>query len=282
MNPASTPSPRTWGETVASVRDADLSPAALAPVPTATGSQLLQRSYKGNLASGLALAVAIHAAALGLYKVTGAEAAPLDGVPPVIEFTGGRPLPPPLDPPDEPPGPAAPAPPTVDGIPEGVPTDEVPPDQPFAGQEQVPDPGLDGAGTVPGGVVDGTGTIPAPPPLPVDQPRPVEVDVPDDEPRSNAPLDMAEVMPELLGGLPSIRPEYPEMERRAQIEGRVFLQFVVNEDGTVSEVRVTRGVSPGLDAAAVAAVRRARFLPGRQNGRPVRVRFSLPINFRLN
>jgi protein TonB len=89
-------------------------------------------------------------------------------------------------------------------------------------------------------------------------------------------------MPELIGGLESIRPTYPEMERRAGVEGRVFLQFVVNGDGTVSDITVTRGVSPGLDAAAVQAVRtQARFRPGMQRGRPVRVQFSLPINFRL-
>jgi protein TonB len=89
-------------------------------------------------------------------------------------------------------------------------------------------------------------------------------------------------MPELIGGLASIQPTYPEMERRAGIEGRVFLQFVVNEDGSVTEVTVTRGVSPGLDRAAVEAVQRARFRPGMQRGRAVRVRFSLPVNFRLN
>jgi protein TonB len=72
------------------------------------------------------------------------------------------------------------------------------------------------------------------------------------------------------------------MEHRAGIEGRVIVQFVVNEDGAVSDIVVTRGVSPGLDRAAVEAAQRARFRPGMQAGRPVRVRFALPINFRLN
>ena len=88
-------------------------------------------------------------------------------------------------------------------------------------------------------------------------------------------------MPELIGGLATIQPTYPERERRAGIEDRVFLQFIVNEDGSVSDIEVTRPVSPGLDSAAVAAVRGARFRPGIQDGRPVRVRFSLPVNFRL-
>jgi len=93
---------------------------------------------------------------------------------------------------------------------------------------------------------------------------------------------VVEQMPELIGGLASIRLVYPAAERRAGIEGRVFLQFVVNEDGSVSEVTVTRSAGPGLDSAAVAAVRPIRFTPGIQRGRPVRVRFSLPISFRLD
>jgi protein TonB len=90
-----------------------------------------------------------------------------------------------------------------------------------------------------------------------------------------------EHMPELIGGLASIQPVYPDMERRVGIEGRVVVQFVVNEDGAVSDIVVMRGVNAGLDRAAVEAVRRARFLPGIQAGRPVKVRLALPINFRL-
>jgi len=94
-------------------------------------------------------------------------------------------------------------------------------------------------------------------------------------------FEVVEQMPMLIGGLGSIQPVYPEMERRAGVQGRVFLQFIVNEDGSVSDIVVTRSVSPGLDAAAVAALRSARFTPGIQRGRPVKVRFSLPVNFRL-
>ncbi|HLA62817.1 MAG TPA: TonB family protein [Rhodothermales bacterium] len=93
---------------------------------------------------------------------------------------------------------------------------------------------------------------------------------------------VVEQMPELIGGLASIRPVYPVSERRAGIEGRVFVQFVVGVDGSVSDITVTRGVTPALDAAAVEAVSHARFTPGMQRERPVQVRFSLPVNFRLN
>src|SRR5690606_40711885 len=92
---------------------------------------------------------------------------------------------------------------------------------------------------------------------------------------------VVEQMPDFIGGIASIRQAYPEMERMAGIEGRVFVEFVVNEDGTVSDAVVIRGVSAGLDAAAVAAVRKARFTPGHQRGRPVKVRMSIPITFRI-
>lgn len=123
---------------------------------------------------------------------------------------------------------------------------------------------------------------PAPPPPP---PTPQEVAPPPPPPPPPPEPEVfvvVEQMPELIGGLASISVEYPELDRLAGIEGRVFLQFIVNEDGTVSDVVVLRGVSVGIDQAAIEAVRRARFTPGMQRGRPVRVRFSIPITFRLS
>jgi protein TonB len=93
-------------------------------------------------------------------------------------------------------------------------------------------------------------------------------------------LDFATVMPELLNG--PLQPEYPALEHRTGVGGRVFLRFVVNEDGTVGDVEVVRGVNPGLDHAAAEAIRRARFSPGRQNGQPVRVRTALAVHFRAH
>ena len=101
------------------------------------------------------------------------------------------------------------------------------------------------------------------------------------EPEGEAVFVVVERMPEVVGGLESIRPTYPEMERRAGVEGRVFVQFVVNEDGSTSDFVVVRGVSPALDAAAVDALREARFRPGIQEGRPVKVQVMVPINFQL-
>jgi protein TonB len=75
--------------------------------------------------------------------------------------------------------------------------------------------------------------------------------------------------------------QYPDFEKRAGLEGTVVVRFVVTPDGRAEDIAVARGVSPGLDAAAIAGVRRQRFTPGRQNGQPVRVRLAVPVRFVL-
>ncbi len=94
---------------------------------------------------------------------------------------------------------------------------------------------------------------------------------------------VVETMPSLKGGLADLqrKVKYPEMARRAGIEGRVTVQFIVNEQGRVENPRVIRGIGGGCDEAALEAVRNAEFSPGMQRGRPVRVQYSLPIVFRL-
>jgi len=92
-----------------------------------------------------------------------------------------------------------------------------------------------------------------------------------------------EQMPELIGGLAGLQRSirYPEMARRAGIEGKVTVQFIVTEDGTVESPRVIRGIGGGCDEEALRAVKQAKFEPGRQRGKPVRVQYSLPVVFRL-
>ncbi len=94
---------------------------------------------------------------------------------------------------------------------------------------------------------------------------------------------VVETMPQLQGGLADLQRKvrYPEMARRAGIEGRVTVQFIVNEQGKVENPRVIRGIGGGCDEAALEAVKQAKFSPGMQRGRPVRVQYSLPIVFRL-
>ena len=94
---------------------------------------------------------------------------------------------------------------------------------------------------------------------------------------------VVEQMPELIGGLAALQKKirYPEMARKAGIEGRVIVQFIVNENGEVENPRVVRGIGGGCDEEALRAVSHSLFEPGRQRGKAVRVQFSLPVIFVL-
>jgi len=94
---------------------------------------------------------------------------------------------------------------------------------------------------------------------------------------------VVEKMPELIGGLGSIQQKmrYPEMARKAGIEGRVYVQFVVDENGNVVDPQILRGIGGGADEEAIRVVSQAKFKPGMQRGKPVRVKYSLPILFSL-
>jgi len=77
--------------------------------------------------------------------------------------------------------------------------------------------------------------------------------------------------------------QYPKNAAENKIEGRVTCQFVVEKDGSVSNVEVVRGRGAELDAEAVRVLTTLpKFKPGMQKGQPVRVRYSVPINFRLS
>lgn len=94
---------------------------------------------------------------------------------------------------------------------------------------------------------------------------------------------VVEEMPEIVGGLAAIQSQikYPEIARKAGIEGRVIIQFVVDEEGNVVDPQVVRGLSGGLDAEAIRALQATRFKPGRQNGETVKVKMTLPFSFAL-
>ncbi len=96
-------------------------------------------------------------------------------------------------------------------------------------------------------------------------------------------LEVAEVQPMLIGGMEGLqrRVVYPESARREGVQGQVVLQFVVDEEGRVVDPEVLRSPAPVLARAALEAVRGSRFTPGSHRGRPVKVRFAVPITFRL-
>lgn len=76
--------------------------------------------------------------------------------------------------------------------------------------------------------------------------------------------------------------KYPEAAAQAGIQGRVVVSFIVEKDGSVSNVKVLRGKDPDLDKEAVRVVRSMpRWQPGKMNGTPVRVTYMLPLNFKL-
>ncbi len=76
---------------------------------------------------------------------------------------------------------------------------------------------------------------------------------------------------------------YPDMARETGLQGRVVIRFVVNEDGTISEVQLVKGIGPACDAEALRVVAAMpHWKPGRQNGVPVRVYYTLPIVFELD
>ena len=87
----------------------------------------------------------------------------------------------------------------------------------------------------------------------------------------------------LNAGLPDLQKKitYPEIARKAGVEGRVTVQFVVNEQGNVVDPIVLRGIGAGCDEEAVRAILLAKFRPGKQRSKLVRVKMSLPITFKL-
>lgn len=98
-----------------------------------------------------------------------------------------------------------------------------------------------------------------------------------------------EVAPSFPGGTEGLMDfiadnlHYPKSAMDAGIQGRVFVQFVVTKTGAIGEVKVARHVDPDLDAEAVRVIKLLpRFTPGKMNGHPVNVWFTLPINFRLS
>jgi len=100
--------------------------------------------------------------------------------------------------------------------------------------------------------------------------------------------DMAEQMPEYPGGMPAMMEflqtnmSYPEDAKKQKVEGRVTVQFIVETDGSVSDVKVDKQVFPSLDAEAIRVVQAMpKWTPGKDKGKLVRVKYNLPIVFRL-
>ncbi len=92
-----------------------------------------------------------------------------------------------------------------------------------------------------------------------------------------------EEQPEPIGGIEAIQKKivYPEIAKRAGVQGRVYIKAFVNENGDVVKAEVIKGIGAGCDEAAVKAVTETKFKPGRQRGKPVKVQVSIPVVFKL-
>lgn len=91
-----------------------------------------------------------------------------------------------------------------------------------------------------------------------------------------------EEMPAPIGGLKSIQEKiiYPEIAKRAGIEGKVFVRAYVDETGTVTSAEIVKGIGTGCDEAALDAVLNTKFSPGKQRGKPIKVQVTIPILFK--
>ncbi|WP_321995900.1 energy transducer TonB [Draconibacterium orientale] len=100
---------------------------------------------------------------------------------------------------------------------------------------------------------------------------------------------IVEDMPEFPGGDEALRKhiadslDYPEIARKNGIAGKVYVSFVIEKDGSVGDAKIARGVDPSLDKEALRVIKNLPlWKPGKQRGEPVRVQYTVPINFALN
>ena len=101
--------------------------------------------------------------------------------------------------------------------------------------------------------------------------------------QANEYLAFCDEMPEPVGGLPAIYKliSYPEVAKRAGVEGKVYVLAFINENGGVDDVKVVKGIGGGCDEATIEAVKKSKFKPGKAAGVPAKVKMSLQIQFKL-
>lgn len=116
----------------------------------------------------------------------------------------------------------------------------------------------------------------------------MQVATQEEEKEETAVFFIVEEMPEFPGGQLALRTfiaqsiKYPVIAQENGIQGKVFVNFVVGKDGTISQAKIFRGVDPSLDKEALRVVNSLpKWKPGKQGGKPVRVSYTVPINFVL-
>ncbi|MEE0951982.1 MAG: energy transducer TonB [Paludibacteraceae bacterium] len=115
------------------------------------------------------------------------------------------------------------------------------------------------------------------------------VEAPEEEEEEEVIFVVVETMPEFPGGQQALfkylseNVKYPVIAQENGIQGRVICQFVVNKDGSIVDVEVVRsGGDPSLDKEAVRVIKSMpKWKPGKQRGKAVRVKYTVPVNFKL-
>jgi len=94
---------------------------------------------------------------------------------------------------------------------------------------------------------------------------------------------MCEKMPELIGGMDALQKKirYPLQAKSLGVQGVVYVQSIINEKGKIIKPKVVKKLGAGCDEEAVRVLKKSKFKPGYDKGKPVKVRFTLPIFFRL-
>lgn len=113
-------------------------------------------------------------------------------------------------------------------------------------------------------------------------------DIDDPEPVTEIVDETVDQMASYPGGIPALMDflneniKYPEQAEREGIEGRVVAGFIVERDGSVSNIEILKSVHPLLDAEVVRVMSlMPNWIPGKQHGMPIRTRYSMPVTFRL-
>ncbi len=243
----------------------------------AYGAFEIRRTYSNTVMWIVIGVIAASALTLGAKYVFDMKGDGEDNAP-KIDMTQIDLTPPPLDKTEPPPPPPPPPPPvmeTVKFVPPVIKDDAVeeepPPPQEKLVETTVSTVTQEGSGDEVVVPVEGTGNGPI-------EEKPAEI------------FTVVEQMPEFPGGAAEMLKylqkniRYPEMEKEAGISGKCYVKFVVEPDGAISNVEILRGVQggAGCDKEAIRVVKSMpKWSSGKQNGRPVRVYFNLPVNFQL-
>lgn len=239
------------------------------------GAYVLRTNYNKTTAQALLISISFFVLAISapvIIRMIGSGVEKMNEKP--VEVTVELKDPPPLDKNEPPPPPPPPPPPTIETVKF---TPPIVVDKEIAEEEQPPPQEKLSETNV--GVVTQEGTEGATE-LP---PEPVVAD-----PDEGKVFTYVEEMPTFPGGEAAMyeyiskKIVYPALARENGITGRVFMNFIVDKDGNIKDVKVLRGIGGGCDEEATRVIKAMpNWKPGKQNGRAVQVSFNVPINFTL-